>query len=166
MLRDILRGSRTHRCAGISQRRQWVITASANTDTEKVVHHVPQCAHLSVPLGGEAWWVSLHTPSLLHTLCERPFTVRKRYMVRVARNLYIFPEATSHTTGTAVKHILSVSRRFPLARCSACSAQSASGARAGRLRESCLLVIERLVICPMFRGGPPQGGSSSAHFTQ
>ena len=164
MLRDILRGSRTHRCAGISQRRQWVITASANTDTEKVVHHVPQCAHLSVPLGGEAWWVSLHTPSLLHTLCERPFTVRKRYMVRVARNLYIFPEATSHTTGTAVKHILSVSRRFPCPMFDLPS--SASGAHAGRLRETCLLVIERPVSCPMFRGGPPQEGSSSAHFTQ
>ena len=164
MLRDILRGSRTHRCAGISQRRQWVITASANTDTEKVVHHVPQCAHLSVPLGGEAWWVSLHTPSLLHTLCERPFTVRKRYMVRVARNLYIFPEATSHTTGTAVKHVLSVSQHFPCPMFDLPS--SASGAHAGRLRESCLLVIERLVICPMFRGGPPQEGSSSAHFTQ
>ena len=43
---------------------------------------------------------------------------------------------------------------------------SAYGAHAGRLRESCLLVIERPVICPMFRGGPPQEGSSSAHFTQ
>merc|ERR1712166_253260 len=44
--------------------------------------------------------------------------------------------------------------------------RSASGARLGLHRQSGLLVIERLVSCPMFRSDPPQEGSSSAHWTQ